>query len=770
MKIKRSRLTHALALSLATLPLSVWAANDFIIDDIRVEGLQRISIGTIFSYLPLKRGDQFDDKISIEAIQALYRTGFFKDVVLEREGDTLVVFVAERPAISSITFEGNKSIPTDKLLENLKRIGFAEGRVFDRSMLDKVEQELKRQYLSMGKYGVQLKTTITPEERNRSAIHIAMAEGDVATIYRINIVGNKSFSTGELLSQFQLGLKPAILPFSDRDKYSKQKLAGDLETLRSWYLDRGYINFKIDSTQVSITPDYEHIYVTINIVEGDRYTVRDVKVAGESLVPNEILRELINIQPGDIFSRKHIAESTTNISDRLGNEGYAFANINAIPELDEENKEVSLTFFVDPGKRVYVRRVNVFGNTKTKDEVVRREIRQMEGGWISTERIKRSRMRLERLSYLESVNVETPAVPGEAEQVDVNYTIQERDTFGSLSFGVGYGDADGVVFNASVSQDNFLGTGQRFSVDLDTSKVSSLYSLNLVDPYYTMNGISRNLNFFYRSMDSGEASIAEYWTDSYGAGVTFGIPLAEFTTAYVGGSYDHTYLKNVPQSTQLIQDFVTDNGDTSNAYKLELSWVHDTRNRYLFPSSGQQIVLGAEIATPIGDLQFYKLNYRHKMYIPFSESVILSAGGELAYGHSYGKTKGVLPPFERYYSGGTSSVRGYKSSSLGSPVTKDVNGDPMGGNSKVVGNLELILPGPFGENSDSIRLGIFLDGGNVYDLSKEKFNLGELRYSTGATLYWMTPVGALTFTIANALNSKPGDRVESFQFNLGTLY
>ncbi|MFA7633033.1 MAG: outer membrane protein assembly factor BamA [Thiohalomonadaceae bacterium] len=496
MKIKRSRLTHALALSLATLPLSVWAANDFIIDDIRVEGLQRISIGTIFSYLPLKRGDQFDDKISIEAIQALYRTGFFKDVVLEREGDTLVVFVAERPAISSITFEGNKSIPTDKLLENLKRIGFAEGRVFDRSMLDKVEQELKRQYLSMGKYGVQLKTTITPEERNRSAIHIAMAEGDVATIYRINIVGNKSFSTGELLSQFQLGLKPAILPFSDRDKYSKQKLAGDLETLRSWYLDRGYINFKIDSTQVSITPDYEHIYVTINIVEGDRYTVRDVKVAGESLVPNEILRELINIQPGDIFSRKHIAESTTNISDRLGNEGYAFANINAIPELDEENKEVSLTFFVDPGKRVYVRRVNVFGNTKTKDEVVRREIRQMEGGWISTERIKRSRMRLERLSYLESVNVETPAVPGEAEQVDVNYTIQERDTFGSLSFGVGYGDADGVVFNASVSQDNFLGTGQRFSVDLDTSKVSSLYSLNLVDPYYTMNGISRNLNFF----------------------------------------------------------------------------------------------------------------------------------------------------------------------------------------------------------------------------------------------------------------------------------
>lgn len=770
MKIGKLQLACALALAGAAYALPARAAEPFTIDDIRVEGLQRISIGTVFNYLPLARGDLFTDKLSIEAIQALYKTGFFKDVVLEREGNTLVVFVAERAAISSITFEGNKNIPTDKLVENLKRIGFAEGRVFDRSLLDKVEQELKRQYLSMGKYGVQIKTTITPEERNRAAVHLAIAEGDVATIYRINIVGNSAYSQEELLKLFKLGPKRALSPFSSRDKYSKQKLSGDLETLRSWYLDRGYINFKIESTQVSITPDYEHIYITVNVNEGDRYTVRDVQVTGDSLVPKDVLSDLISIKPGDSFSRKQVTESTARISDRLGNEGYAFANINAIPELDEETKEVSFNFFVDQGKRVYVRRVNITGNTKTKDEVLRRELRQMEGALVSTERIKRSRMRLERLSFLESVNVETPAVPGETDQVDLNYTIAERETLGSLSFGVGYGDVQGVMLNASVSQDNFLGSGQRFSIDLEGSKVSNLYAINLVDPYYTMNGVSRSLNFFYRTMDASEARVASYWSDSYGAGATFGLPIGEFTTIYVGGAYEYTYLKNIPFSTPVIQDFVAENGDTHRAYKAELSWVRDTRNRYLFPSSGQQIVIGTEVATPLGDLQYYKLNYKHKLFIPFSDTVTIAAGGELAYGNSYGKTQGILPPFDRYYSGGVGTVRGFKTSSLGSMNTKDIYNDPVGGNARVNGNLELLLPGPFGENSDSIRLGVFLDAGNVYNLDEEKFKLNELRYSTGVTLYWMTPVGAMTFTLGKALNAKPYDETEVFQFNLGTLY
>jgi len=770
MKKSSPQLARAVALICAVLPFSATALEAFTIEDIRVEGLQRISIGTVFNYLPLKRGDKVDDKATVDAIQALYRTGFFKDVVLEREGDTLVVFVAERPAISAITIEGNKSIPTEQLLENLKRIGFAEGRVFDRSMLDKVEQELKRQYLAMGKYGMQLKSTITPEERNRAAIHIEVAEGDVATIYRINIVGNKAFSRDELLRQFALGPRPAFSLFSDRDKYSKQKLAGDLETLRSWYLDRGYINFKIDSTQVSITPDYEHIYVTINVSEGERYTVRDVKMAGDSLVPHDVLRELITIKPGDTFSRRQISESTTRISDRLGNEGYAFANINAMPELDEEKKEVTLTFFVDPGKRVYVRRVNVSGNAKTRDEVIRREVRQMEGGWISTERIKRSRMRLERLSYIEGVSVETPAVPGTADQVDVNYSIQERDAFGSLSFGIGYGDAQGMLFNASVSQDNFLGTGQRYSIEVNNSDVSTVYSLDVTDPYYTMDGVSRNLNFFYRTTDASEASLASYWTDSYGAGIAFGIPVTEFNTVRVGAAYENTYLKNVDNSSEQIQGFVAANGDTFDAYKLDLSWSHDTRNRFLFPTAGQLVTLGTELALPGGNLQFYKFRYRHKWYTPLSSAITLSAGGELGYGHSYGETVGNLPPFERYYAGGARTVRGYRSSSLGSMVTKDSRGDPVGGNALVVGNLELILPGPFGENNNSLRLGAFIDAGNVYDTSNESVDLNELRYASGVTLYWMTPMGAMTFTVARALNAKPEDETESFQFNLGTLY
>lgn len=767
MKKSSPQLARAVALACAVLPLSSWALEPFVIDDIRVEGLQRISIGTVFNYLPLKRGDQVDDKATVDAIQSLYRTGFFKDVVLEREGDTLVVFVAERPAISSITIEGNKSIPTEQLLENLKRIGFAEGRVFDRSMLDKVEQELKRQYLAMGKYGMRLKSTITPEERNRAAIRIDVAEGDVATIYRINIVGNKAYSSEELLRQFQLGPRPAFSFFSDRDKYSKQKLAGDLEALRSWYLDRGYINFKIDSTQVSITPDYEHIYVTINVSEGERYTVRDVKMAGESIMPHDVLRDLISIQPGDTFSRKQITESTARISERLGDEGYAFANINAMPELDEEKKEVTLTFFVDPGKRVYVRRVNVLGNAKTQDEVVRRELRQMEGAWISTERIKRSRTRLERLSFIEGVTVETPAVPGTPDQVDVNYTVHERDAFGSLNFGIGYGDSQGLLFNASVSQDNFLGTGQRYAIEVNNSKVSTVYSLNVVDPYYTMDGISRTLNFFYRTTDAGQASVSYYAADSYGAGIDFGIPVAEFDTVRIGGDYEHTYLKNVSESSQQIQDFAAANGDTYDAYKLNVSWTRDSRNRFLFPSSGSLLTLGTEVATPAGNLQFYKLSYRHKLFVPLSESVTFSAGGELAYGHSYGETSGNLPPFERYYAGGARTVRGFRASSLG---PKDEFGDPIGGNARVAGNLELILPGPFGENSKSIRLGAFLDAGNVYDTDIEKVDLGQLRYATGLSLYWMTPVGAMTFTVAKALNAKDGDRTEGFQFNLGTLY
>lgn len=761
------KLRHKLAAAAisAVLPMVGWALEPFTIADIRVEGLQRIALGTVFNYLPLKRGDTVDEQASIDAIRALYKTGFFSDVVLEREGDTLVVFVSERPAIASITIEGNKSIPSEQLLENLKRIGFAEGRVFDRSLLDKVEQELKRQYLAMGKYGIRMQSTVTPEERNRAAVRIDIAEGEVAGIARIHIVGNHAFTEDELLKQFQLGPVTDFEFLSDADKYSKQKLSGDLETLRSWYLDRGFINFKIDSTQVTITPDHEDIYVTININEGERYTVREIQLAGESVVPHEVLRPLIAIAPGEEFSRKRVTDSTNRLNEKLGDEGYAFANVNAIPELDDTKKEVTLTFFVDPGRRTYVRRINIDGNAKTQDEVLRREVRQMESSSISTELIKRSRMRLERLSYIESVNVETPPVPGTPDQVDVNMTIHERDAFGSLNFGVGYGDVQGLLLNASISQENFLGTGQRFAIDVNNSKVNTIYSFNLLNPYYTLDGISRSFNLAYRSTDSSQANISYYSSDAFIGGIGFGIPIAEFDTVRVGVDYEFTRLKDIEESAQPIQDFVAANGEEFNAYKLNTSWTHDTRNRFLFPSDGQLITVGTEFATPVGTLEFYKINYRHKVYVPLSQALTFNGNLELGYGQSYGDTT-ELPPFERYYAGGAKTVRGYRASSLG---PKDEDNDPVGGNARVVGSLELIFPGPFGDNKSN-RVGAFVDAGNVYNTRQDAVDLGDLRYSAGVSLYWMTPVGAMTFSVATALNAKDGDETESFQFTLGTLY
>ncbi len=766
MKKRHSKLLRLPALLCSAIPLSAWAFHPFVVKDIRVEGLRRISIGTVYNYLPLKRGDTVDDDASVTAIRALYKTGFFKNVDLERAGDTLVIRVTERPAIASIKIDGNKNIKSTELLANLKRIGFAEGRVFDRSMLDQVEQELKRQYMAMGRYGVRVQSKVTPEARNRVAVRIDIYEGDVATIYRINVIGNKAFSEQQLLDQFQLGPAPAFSLFSDKDKYSKQKLAGDLETLRSYYMNRGYVNFRIDSTQVSITPDYQHIYVTVNISEGERYVIKDVKVVGDTIVPHDVLRDLISIKKGDTFSRKEVTDSSTRISDRLGDEGYAFANVNAIPTLDKKTKEVSLNFFVDPGRRIYVRRVNVYGNAKTKDEVIRREIRQMEGGWFSNKDIKRSRTRLDRLSYITNTTVETPVVPGTPDQVDVNFNVQERPAFGSLNFGVGYGDVQGLMFNASVSQDNFLGTGERYSVNFNRSAVSNLYSLSVVNPYYTMDGVSRSLNVSYSTVDASQVtSIVSYLTDSYGAGIGFGIPLSEYDSVNIGARYNRTVLKAIQSSAPSVQDFVDQNGSAYNAYTLSTSWTHDTRNRYLFPSSGQIATLGAEIATPAGNLQYYKLSYSQKVFFPVTKRLTFRIGGELSYGHDYGKTSGNLAPFDMYYAGGASTVRGYRANSLG---PKDVNGNALGGNARVLANGELIFPGPWKDKS--IRIGAFVDGGNVYNTDTQKVSLSDLRYSTGLTLYWLTPVGAMSFTVAKSLNAKPGDSTEGFQFTMCTLY
>lgn len=757
--------------------LLLWSAaahanEAFIIDKVQVEGLQRISLGTVYNYLPLKEGDTLDSDSADAAVHALFRTGFFHDVVLERDGSTLIVFLQERPAIASIDIEGNSDIPTDQLTENLKRIGFSEGRVFDRSMLDKVEQELRQQYLAMGKYNARIRSTVTPQVRNRVAVKLEIAEGEVAAIHHLNIIGNRAYTQEELTSDFLLGTDGGW--FSSSDQYSRQKLGADLETLRAHYLNNGYINFDILSTQVTITPDRKDVYITINVSEGEQYTVSEVQVQGDTIVPREQVEALITIKPGDIFSRLEVTESNKKISDALGDIGYAFANINPVPELDKEKREVSLTYFVDPGKRVYVRRINLSGNVRTDDEVLRREMRQMEGGWLSTSQVERSRTRLNRLGYFTDVNVSTPAVPGSPDMVDVNYRVDEQISFGSFNFGIGYGDVQGLMLNASVNWDNFMGSGQRLSLAFEDSDVSRTYSFNFTDPYWTMDGVSRNISMYFRETDAGAAYTADYTKDSYGASLAFGVPVSEYDTVRYGVRYEHNQLNVDEDTADEILDFCYGidldlEQCRYDTYGLELGWTHDTRNRAIFPTAGGKFTLGGEVAVPVADssISFYKLRIADTHYVPLFKHLTLGLEGEAAYADVYGDSD-QLPPYERYFAGGISNVRGYRTNSLVStPGTRDSYDDPLGGNARLLGNIELIFPPPWELDSKSMRLKAFVDAGNVYDTT-EGIDMGDLRYSTGLSLAWLTPVGPLTFSFAKTLNDKPGDETESFQFTLGT--
>ncbi|MEJ2142008.1 MAG: outer membrane protein assembly factor BamA [Gammaproteobacteria bacterium] len=753
----------SLAFLCGLISLPVHAFEAFKVEDIRLEGLQRISLGTVFNYLPVKVGDEFNRKLSKQAIHSLYKTGFFKDVRIEREGNVLVVFVAERPAIADITIEGNSEIPTDQLEEVFKQIGLTKGKVFDRSVLDKVSQELSRQYNSLGKYAAKIETETQPLERNRVGVKVKISEGDTAEIYSVNIVGNKRFTDDELLEKLNLA---DVGFFGGREQYSKQQLAGDLEKLRSYYQDRGYINFDITSTQVSLTPDKRDVYVTVNVSEGQQYTVSDIELAGDRIISDKEILELISLNKGDIFSRKEVSESRTRISDRLAEEGYAFANVNIIPDLDKENLKIKLTVFVDPGKRIYVRRINIIGNNRTRDEVIRREIRQMEGDWLSSKNVSNSRSRLERLGYFEQVNVETPTVPGSNDQVDVNYSLTERPT-GNLSVGIGYSDTNGALVNFSVSEENFLGTGKRLGISIDNSQVTKNYSFNYTNPYYTPDGVSRGFNFYSKEVDLEEADLSSYTSNSQGVSMNFGIPLTEVTTARFGIGYDNTeILIGSLGVSQDILDFVNENGNVYDTYKITGSWTRDTRNRRLLADRGNMTSISTEIALPDSDLEFYKINFRHTHYFPFSKSTTLSLSANLGYGSGYGAyTK--LPPFERFYAGGTRSVRGYEGSSLGprDPITDD----PVGGDVKIVANAELILPSPFDNESKSTRTALFLDGGYVYP-SSDQIDFGEMRYSAGLGLLWITPVGALRFSYAIPLNEKEGDKTQNFQFSLGSPF
>jgi len=798
-----------LALLLASLMwLPMPALSDtFVVKDIRIEGLQRISPGTVFNYLPFKIGDRVGVEQTQDIVRAVYKTGFFKDVRVEREGDVLVVFVTERPAIAKIDISGNKTLKKDDLLKALKDTGLAEGKVFNRSVLERVEQELKRQYFGIGKYAMTLKTTVTPLERNRVAIALDIKEGKAATIKQINIVGNQVFSEGDLLDQFQLDTGNWLSVFTKSNQYSRQKLAGDLEKLRSYYLDRGYINFKIDSVQVSLTPDKRDVYITINVTEGELFTISDIKLAGDLVVPKEDFFPLIHLRRGEPFSRKKTVESAERITHLLGDHGYAFANVNSIPEIDSQTRQVALTFFVDPGKRVYVRRIAMTGNTRTRDEVLRRELRQMESAWFSTEKVNLSKTRLERLGYFESVSIETPAVPDTTDQIDINVKVKEKPS-GQLLAGLGFSQSQGLVFSTSISENNFLGTGKQVSFAFNNSSAQSIYQIGYVNPYYTVNGISRGFNLRYQTSNYSELNIANYSTDQADAGVIFGIPVSEFNRIGLTFDVTSTDFKIGQQASREIQDFVDTEGDQFLDYKLGVSWGHDSRDSALFPTSGATQALKLESTVPGSDLTYYKINYRHKRYFPLTEDLTFSLNADLGYGNSYGDSP-HLPFFEDYFAGGHNTVRGFKDYTLG---PRDTNGDALGGNVKLVGNAEVLFPPPFLDVAKkSVRFGLFLDAGNVfnteaYDLGPRIGNgqllshigggqvlssigggqvinsllgrnqqhvgvdLGDLRYSVGIGVSWLSPIGALTFSFAQPLNDRPGDDVENFQFNFGKTF
>jgi outer membrane protein insertion porin family len=739
-----------------------WAIEPFTVKDIRVEGVQRTEAGTVFSYLPVKVGDTMDDQQAAAAIRALYATGFFKDVRLEVEQGVLIVLVRERPSIASIQLNGIKDFPAQQLKDNMKYAGLAEARIFDKGALDKAVQELKRQYVARGKYGVSVTSTVTELERNRVGIVFNVVEGEISKIKQINLVGNRAYEEDELLDMMKLSTPDWMSWFSSSDQYSKQKLSADMEAIRSFYMDNGYLEFNIDSTQVSITPDKKDIYITINITEGEKYTVSKTGAAGNTLIAKEEVEKLIQVKPGDTFSRKALTETSKMISERLGQEGYAFANVNAVPELDKEKHQVAFTFVIDPGQRVYIRRINIAGNNKTRDEVIRREFRQVEGAWFDMEKIKKSRQRVDKLNFFEEVNVETPPVQGTNDQMDVNVSVIEKST-GNVSLGAGFSDGEGVTLSAGITQANLFGSGNHISTQINTSKVNQVYSLSYTNPYFTDDGVSRGFDVYKRNTDSSSTAVSEYSSRTYGGGIRFGVPIGEDEGISYGLAYEQTDLAMTALSSARLVRYVADFG-ASNANLIgTIGWGRDSRDSAIYTTEGTVQRANAEIALPVFDMRYYKLNYQHQWFNPLSSDFTLMLNGEAGIAGGYGGKP--MPFFKNFYAGGTGSVRGYDSYSLG---PRDFNDQALGGTKRVVGNAELLMPVP-GVKEKSVRLSGFVDAGAVYGSGDLPGSVG-MRYSTGMAFTWISPVGPIKFSYAVPLNKQPDDKLQKFQFNLGSMF
>jgi len=729
----------------------------FVVKDIRVEGLQRTEPGTVFSYLPVRVGETMNEEKARQAVRALYATGFFQDVRLEADNEVLVVFVQERPAIAQIDFAGMKEFEPDNIRKALRELGLAEGRIFDRALLDSTEQEIKRQYLSRGLYATEVQTTVTPLERNRVAINITVTEGEVAKIRGINIIGAQAFEESELLDQLVLRTPGWLTWYTKHDRYAREKLAADLETLRSFYQNRGYLDFSIESTQVSITPDRRDIYITVNITEGEKYTVSGVRLSGQMLLPREELEALVQLKTGDVFSRERLAASTKAIADRLGNDGYAFANANAIPELDKEKRTVAFNIVIDPGRRVYVRRIDIGGNVKTRDEVVRREMRQLEGAYYDASKIQLSRRRIDRTAFFSEVGVETHPVEGSPDQVDVAYSVKERPT-GALLFGIGFSSVEKVALSASLTQANVFGTGNFLSLNVNSGSVNTVYSLSYLNPYFTVDGVSQGFDVYRRKTDASNLSIGTYVTTALGGGVKFGYPISEVTRIDFGMNLESVKLDTFENSPTQYLNFVNQFGHEYSYGALTGGWSRDTRDSLIQTNSGTFSRASTEIAS--GDLQYYRLGLQQQWYQPLTRTYTFFLGADI--GLAGGLAGKPLPFFKNYYAGGPGTVRGYSSFSLG---PTDVNGTAIGGNRKFSATTELLFPMPGAAQDRSLRLAWFVDGGQVF---ANRYEFDDLRYSTGLAFFWSSPFGPLRLSFAHPLNAKSTDHIQRLQFTFGT--
>jgi outer membrane protein insertion porin family len=733
--------------------------KEFVIRDIRVEGAQRTEAGTVFGYLPLRVGDRYSAGKGAAAIRALYASGLFKDVRLEADGDVLVVAVEERPSIAAIELVGMKEFDKDTVKKSLKEVGLAEARIYDRSLLDRAEQELKRQYLTRGRYGVKVTTTVSPLERNRVNITVSIDEGEVARIRQIRFTGNHAFSDSTLRDQMELSTPGWLTWYTGHDKYARQKLQADEETLRSFYLARGYLDFNIESTQVSISPDKKDIQITINLLEGDRYRVSGVKLAGELLGLDDELSKLINVKPGEIYNGERMNAIGKAVTDRLSVLGYAFANANPVPEANKEKQEVAFTILVDPGRRAYVRHVNISGNTRTRDEVIRREIRQFESGWFDSEKVKLSRDRVDRLGFFEKVEIETPAVPGSQDQVDVNVSVKERPT-GTIQAGLGYSSTEHLVISGSYTQQNVLGTGHAIGIQLNTSSATRTIALSHSDPYVTLDGVSQSEEIFRRDSNLAKLNLSTVDIGTTGGTIRWGVPFTEFDAVFFGLGVEATNITLTASSPFRYVDYVNRFGSSPGALLGTVGWARDNRDNVLVPNRGLYQRAFLEVGTPALDLQYFKATYQIQRYTPLTSKFTLAFNGQAGFGAGYGGKE--FPLFKNFYAGGIGSVRGFEPGSLG---PRDFNGDPLGGVKELNGSIEALATLPGADRS--LRGIFFLDTGDVWG-SGQAVRFADLRAAVGAGIAWTSPIGPLKISLATPIRHQTLDRLQRFQFQIGT--